>query len=312
MKALMFDIKIGENQYYYPRKEIQNKIEELENVFSKLNNVYYKIDKPKEIIEEGKKVYVSQCTVINQNKKYNWDDIKNKINIIYKGNYEFKSIKNNIKEFKKIKFERKNNIKILCASLIASTKNIETFSVGFILDGKKDIVYINKLALNNVTKWELDKTNDIILNKKQQNELINTIKNDPPNDFKSNQYIKNEIEVIEDLSKISFEEEIEIEDINKVNLYFANAYYLFLTPLEDYKYNYYDGYLELNLKEKTSRIEIVVISDDDERIYYDYIPNEEETLELINAAEKYCQETERKSLRELIEEVEEEEKKELY
>lgn len=313
MDSLMFDIDISDYQYYYARRVIQETIEKLENTFSKLDKVYYKISEPVELEKEGHKNYKSHCTVINQNSKYNWEEIKKHINKIYKGNYTVKKINNNIDEFKKIQYDRKNNIKIICSNLVANLKHIKTYSVGYILDGIKDVVYINKIISDNGDiKWEYDKTNEVILNQKHQNKIIDLLKTDPPIDIKVKQYLKPKIEVIDDLSKIVFEEEINVSENKNIDLYFCNAYYLFLTPLENYKYNYYDGYLELNIKDKTSKIELVIISDDNDRIYFEYTPTLKETLTLINAAEEYSQKINNKSLKELIEEIEEEEKNELY
>ena len=102
-------------------------------------------------------------------------------------------------------------------------------------------------------------------------------------------------------------EEIEVDDNNKVNLYFENTYELFLTPAEDMEFQYYDGYLTIDTQNNKAEIEIVVISDNDDRIYYTYEPTKEETEKLIKAANKYCQECYDQDLEEFYNEIIDEE-----
>jgi len=91
---------------------------------------------------------------------------------------------------------------------------------------------------------------------------------------------------VSDFNLIEFEEEIEVNE-NKLELYFYNAYDLFQS-LDCKEGFYFDGYLTLDLENRTAKIMVVQINDSDDRKYYKYIPNKEETTNLFNAAEKYC------------------------
>ena len=115
-----------------------------------------------------------------------------------------------------------------------------------------------------------------------------------------------EIELISDLKDIYFEEEVIVEDDNKINLYFANAEYLFEIPKENGEI-YFDGYITIDLSNNTVQVDIVGITDNDERYYHTYKPTQKDTEILIKASEEYSQEHEHKSLEEILKETTEEE-----
>lgn len=97
----------------------------------------------------------------------------------------------------------------------------------------------------------------------------------------------NAIKKVNDLKIIKFEEEIEVNE-NKLEFYFYNAYELFPDFLNKSEVYYYDGYLTLNMQNKTSHIEVVEINGNDDRNYYEYIPNKDETQKIFEVAEEYC------------------------
>lgn len=193
--------------------------------------------------------------------------------------------------------EQKDDVYVISSKLIGITRNGSYFySVAIVINKKKYVLYISKEKNG---KWIID--NDIPnlkLNKVQRKSIIERIKNDLP-DFEGKSYIKNIVKRIEDLSKIRFEEDIKVNE-DEIVLYFGNAYELFLTPFEDDEYIYYDGYLVVDLNNNKSHIKIVVISDNDDRIYYDYSTTQEETGTLIEVAERYCKKCYNKTLNELI------------
>lgn len=114
-----------------------------------------------------------------------------------------------------------------------------------------------------------------------------------------------EVSIKNDLKDIDFEEEMQIEN-NKINFYFANADYLFEIPKSDNEM-YFDGYLTINLINNSVEVDIVGITDNDERYYYTYKPTKEESKILIKASEAYCEEYSNQTLNELLKECEEEE-----
>ena len=79
---------------------------------------------------------------------------------------------------------------------------------------------------------------------------------------------------------------------------------IFGLPELNYDLDYYDVYLDYNPKADSCEISIVAVSDDD-RKYYKYIPNQEEKTILKNSLEEYIKSYEKKSIEELLEEVEE-------
>ena len=79
---------------------------------------------------------------------------------------------------------------------------------------------------------------------------------------------------------------------------------IFGLPELNYDLDYYDVYLDYNPKVDSCEISIVAVSDDD-RKYYKYIPNQEEKTILKNSLEEYIKSYEKKSIEELLEEVEE-------
>lgn len=79
---------------------------------------------------------------------------------------------------------------------------------------------------------------------------------------------------------------------------------IFGLPELDYDLDYYDVYLDYNPKENSCEISIVAVSDDD-RKYYKYIPNQEEKEILKTSLEEYIKSYEKKSIEELLEEIEE-------
>ena len=79
---------------------------------------------------------------------------------------------------------------------------------------------------------------------------------------------------------------------------------IFGLPELNYDLDYYDVYLDYNPKVDSCEISIVAVSDDD-RKYYKYIPDQEEKAILKNSLEEYIKSYEKKSIEELLEEVEE-------
>ena len=79
---------------------------------------------------------------------------------------------------------------------------------------------------------------------------------------------------------------------------------IFGLPELNYDLDYYDVYLDYNPKADSCEISIVAVSDDD-RKYYKYIPNQEEKTILKNSLKEYIKSYEKKSIEELLEEVEE-------
>lgn len=79
--------------------------------------------------------------------------------------------------------------------------------------------------------------------------------------------------------------------------------------LKDLKYgfDYYDVYLNYNPNEDSCEILIVAVGDNF-RNYYKYTPKEDEKKFLIKTLEEYVKSYERKTIQELLEEVEEQEK----
>ena len=128
---------------------------------------------------------------------------------------------------------------------------------------------------------------------------------------KTDEGYSQQIKKANDLSIIAFEEEIEVNE-NKLEFYFYNAYDLFPTFADKIEVYYYDGYLTLNMEERTSHIEVVEINDNDDRNYYEYIPNKEETEKLFKVAEEYCKTCYKQTLKEFQKEtlIEEEEENE--
>ena len=96
------------------------------------------------------------------------------------------------------------------------------------------------------------------------------------------------IKKVNDFKIIEFEEEIEVNE-NKLEFYFYNAYAIFLDFINKNEVYFYDGYLTLDIENKTSYISVVEINDNDDRKYYKYIPNKNETEEIFKRAEEYCQ-----------------------
>ena len=78
---------------------------------------------------------------------------------------------------------------------------------------------------------------------------------------------------------------------------------IFGLPELNYDLVYYDVYLNYNPKADSCEMSIVAVSDDD-RKYYKYIPDQEEKAILKNSLE-YIKSYEKKSIEELLEEVEE-------
>lgn len=79
---------------------------------------------------------------------------------------------------------------------------------------------------------------------------------------------------------------------------------IFGLPELNYDLDYYDVYLNYNPKADSCEMSIVAVSDDD-RKYYKYIPDQEEKAILKNSLEEYIKSYEKKSIEELLEEVEE-------
>ena len=79
---------------------------------------------------------------------------------------------------------------------------------------------------------------------------------------------------------------------------------IFGLPELNYELDYYDVYLNYNPKADSCEMSIVAVSDDD-RKYYKYIPDQEEKAILKNSLEEYIKSYEKKSIEELLEEVEE-------
>ena len=79
---------------------------------------------------------------------------------------------------------------------------------------------------------------------------------------------------------------------------------IFGLPELNYDLDYYDVYLNYNPKTDSCEMSIVAVSDDD-RKYYKYIPDQEEKAILKNSLEEYIKSYEKKSIEELLEEVEE-------
>ena len=79
---------------------------------------------------------------------------------------------------------------------------------------------------------------------------------------------------------------------------------IFVLPELNYELDYYDVYLNYNPKADSCEMSIVAVSDDD-RKYYKYIPDQEEKAILKNSLEEYIKSYEKKSIEELLEEVEE-------
>lgn len=120
-----------------------------------------------------------------------------------------------------------------------------------------------------------------------------------------------QIQKANDFLITEFEEEIEINK-NKLELYFCNAYDIFPIFQDKVENFFYDGYLTLNTENRTSKIEVVEINDNNDRQYYEYMPNKEETEKLFKVAEEYCNQYNHKTLEdfqkeELVEEEEENE-----
>lgn len=311
MRTLTFDLISDDRFRYDIRRDIQKKIEELERKFNSMNGVYIEVDKPKklEFLTENNKQYRAFCSVVKEKgSKYTWNDLMGIINKIYAPVYKFKNINYDIEHYKEVQKQREK-IQILSSHLVGISKYGDYYyTTGIYANGEKYVVdVIKKVNHKGEEKWIVGNGDEKkTLNEEQQQTIIDVIKCNPPIDFKTKVYTTGNIETIEDLSNICFEEEIEINE-GKIDLYFRNAYNLFLTPFEDNEYYYYDGYLTIDLKEKKANIDIVVISNNDERIYYSYEPNEKETKDLIEAAEKYCKEYNNQTLQELLDETIEEE-----
>ena len=79
---------------------------------------------------------------------------------------------------------------------------------------------------------------------------------------------------------------------------------IFGLPELNYDLDYYDVYLNYNPKTDSCEMSIVAVSNDD-RKYYKYIPDQEEKAILKNSLEEYIKSYEKKSIEELLEEVEE-------
>ena len=79
---------------------------------------------------------------------------------------------------------------------------------------------------------------------------------------------------------------------------------IFGLPELNYDLDYYDVYLNYNPKADSCEMSIVAVSDDD-RKYYKYIRDQEEKAILKNSLEEYIKSYEKKSIEELLEEVEE-------
>lgn len=173
-----------------------------------------------------------------------------------------------------------NKDKNLFKCFVTSVKN-------HIKDGIK--LEINKLDFS---------SNNYFITKDNYEEFINEF-------TKKAIYGHMEIEPISDLKDIYFEEEIIVED-NKINLYFANADYLFEIPKENGEM-YFDGYVTIDLSNYTVEVDIVAITDNDERYYHTYKPTQKDTEILIKASEEYSQKYENKSLEEILKKTTEEE-----
>ena len=107
--------------------------------------------------------------------------------------------------------------------------------------------------------------------------------------------------------KIWFEDGIIIENgiINALmTLDSGQVEDIFGLPELNYELDYYDVYLNYNPKADSCEMSIVAVSDDD-RKYYKYIPDQEEKAILKNSLEEYIKSYEKKSIEELLEEVEE-------
>lgn len=310
MRTLTFNLISDSRFKNYPRRDLQEKIESINKKFVNMEGVYIKVYEPRylKFSKENNYQYRAYCEVVKEkHSKYNWNEIMKNINEIYAPVYKYEDLYCDMEKYKNIK-EKRLNPELLCSSLVGVTPNGSLeFDTGIIINGEKYSISVIKNIVDNHEEWKVDTHNNCELNIKQKEEIIEKIKNDPPLDIKYKSYVTGKVEVIDDLSKIVFDEEIEISEDNTIDLYFENAYFLFLTPAEDYEYNYYDGYLTIDLKENKVNIDIVVISDDNTRIYYTYEPTEEEKLVLIDKAEKYCQECYDKSLTELMKETIEEE-----
>lgn len=312
MRTLTFELIADDRFQYYIRRNLQTKIEYLERKFSDLDGVYLKIEKPYLITFDGEtnKQYRAFCSVVKESKtKYTWNDIMGIINKVYAPVYKYCEQLYPFEEYKEIK-EKRNSVQVISAHL-ENSSNDETryYSTGIMINGEKSAVdVIRKINNENKEEWVVESYDEErILSDMQKESIIKVIKDNPPINIKTKLYIDEEIESIEDLSYIKFDEEIEVDDNNKVNLYFANAYELFLTPAEDIDFNYYDGYLTIDIQNNKAEIEIVVISENDDRIYYTYEPTEEETKKLIKAANEYCQECYDQNLEEFYNEIIDEE-----
>lgn len=311
MRTLTFELITDDRFQDYIRRDLQRKIDYLEKRFSNLDGVYLKVEKPRLLtFEKDNKQYRAFGSVVKEsNSKYTWNDIMKIINKVYAPVYKYQEQLYPFYEYKEIK-EKRNSVQVISAHRENSLNDeIQDYSTAIMINGEKSAVeVVRKINDENKEEWTVeDYCEDRILTDMQKETIIKVIKDNPPTDIKTKLYVEQDVESIEDLSYIKFDEEIQVDDNNKVNLYFDNAYELFLTPAEDAEFHFYDGYLTIEIQKNKAEIEIVVISDNDDRIYYTYEPTEEETKKLIEAANQYCQKCYDQDLEEFYNEIIDEE-----
>ena len=311
MRTLTFELITDDRFQDYIRRNLQRRIDYLEKRFSDLDGVYLKVEKPRLLVFENEnKQYRAFCSVVKEsNTKYTWNDVMKIINEVYAPVYKYREQLYPFDEYKEIKEHRKK-VQVISAHTENSLNDeIQYYSTAIMINGEKSAVdVVRKINKENEEEWTVeDYCEERILTDIQKKSIIKVIKDNPPTNIKTKLYIEQNVESIEDLSYIKFDEEIEVDDNNKVNLYFENTYELFLTPAEDMEFQYYDGYLTIDTQNNKAEIEIVVISDNDDRIYYTYEPTKEETEKLIKAANKYCQECYDQDLEEFYNEIIDEE-----